>query len=51
MKNLLVDRVTFTPVETGDGGRTYAFKGELSYGAVLRYTNVVAPTGFEPVFS
>lgn len=36
LKKLLADRLVFTPVETGNGKRTYAFTGELTYGAVLR---------------
>ena len=35
-KKLLVDRVTFTPVEIGNGKHTYTFSGALSYGALLR---------------
>ncbi len=50
LKQLLVDRVTFTPVKVQRGKQTHAFRGELSYGAVLRNICVVAPTGFEPVF-
>lgn len=36
LKQLLVDRVEFTPGDLGDGRRTYQFQGELAYGAVLR---------------
>jgi len=36
LKKLLVDRVEFTPAKRGSGKNTYAFKGELSYGALLR---------------
>ena len=36
LKKLLVDRVTFTPIRTKNGRQTYAFTGELSYGALLR---------------
>ncbi len=50
LRQVLVDRVTFTPVKLGRGARTYAFTGELSYDAMLRNICVVAPTGFEPVF-
>ena len=35
-KKLLVDRVTFTPVEIGNGKHTYTFSGALSYGALVR---------------
>ena len=36
LKKLLVDRVEFTPVESGNGKRVYDFRGELSYGAILQ---------------
>jgi len=36
LKKLLVDKVEFTPVESSGGHRTYAFRGELAYGAVLQ---------------
>jgi len=36
LKKLLLDRVEFTPVIGENGNGTYAFKGELSYGALLR---------------
>lgn len=36
LKKLLVDRVTFTPIRAENGRQTYAFAGELSYGALLR---------------
>ena len=36
LKKLLVDRLTFTPVAFAKGKRTYAFSGELTYGAVIR---------------
>ncbi len=36
LKKLLVDRVEFTPVQERNGKGTYAFKGELHYGALLR---------------
>jgi len=36
LKKLLVDRVTFMPVQAEKGKQTYAFTGELSYGALLR---------------
>ena len=36
LKKLLADRVEFAPAVLENGDRTYAFKGELSYGAVLR---------------
>ncbi len=36
LKKLLVDRMAFTPADDRNGKRTYAFTGELSYGAVLR---------------
>ncbi len=36
LKRLLADRVTFDPVELGDGTWTYEFRGELTYGAVLQ---------------
>jgi DNA invertase Pin-like site-specific DNA recombinase len=36
LKKLLVDRVRFNPIELGNGKRTYAFEGELAYGAVVR---------------
>jgi hypothetical protein len=36
LKKLLVDRVEFTPIKTGNGKETYAFKGDLSYGAIVR---------------
>jgi hypothetical protein len=36
LKKLLTDRVTFTPTEA-EGKRVYAFKGVLSYGAMLEY--------------
>ncbi len=35
LKKLLVDRVEFAPVDAGGGRRTYAFTGELAYGALL----------------
>ena len=50
LKKLLVDGVEFAPVK-GDSGRpTCAFRGQLSYGAVLQNTCMASPTGFEPVF-
>ncbi len=36
LKKLLVDRVTFTPIESENGKQIYAFTGELSYGALVR---------------
>jgi len=36
LRKLLVDPIDFTPVTTDDGEQTYAFKGELTYGAVLQ---------------
>ena len=36
LKKLLVDQVVFTPVADAGGRRTYAFRGELAYGAVLQ---------------
>jgi hypothetical protein len=36
LKKLLKDKLAFRPVDVGKGKRTYAFTGELSYGAVLR---------------
>ncbi len=36
LKKLLVDRVTFTPVEVENGKQTYTFKGELGHGALIR---------------
>lgn len=36
LKKLLVDRAEFTPVPTEKKKRTYAFKAELSYGAILQ---------------
>lgn len=35
-KKLLVDRVTFTPVEIGNGKHTDTFSGVMSCGALLR---------------
>jgi len=63
LKELLVDRAEFTPVESGNGKRTYAFRGELSYGVVLREavsmrgvpsgirTRALAAITFSPVVS
>ena len=36
LKKLLVNRIVFTPVELTGARRTYAFQGELSFGAVIR---------------
>ncbi len=36
LKKLLVDRVVFAPVTLSGGTRTYSFRGELTYGALLR---------------
>ncbi len=36
LKKLLVDKVLFTPIDIGSSRQTYEFKGELSYGAIVR---------------
>jgi site-specific DNA recombinase len=36
LKKLLADRVTFRPVTLSNGSRTYSFRGELSYGALIQ---------------
>lgn len=36
LKRPLSDRVEFRPVDLGNGKRTYAFRGELTYGAILQ---------------
>ncbi len=38
LKKLLVDEVLFTPIDIGSSRQTYEFKGELSYGAIVRET-------------
>lgn len=43
LKKLLVDRVVFTPAVLENGDRTFAFKGDLTYGAVLR--EAIYPSG------
>ena len=40
LKKLLVDRLVFTPTEVNGGRPTYAFRGELSYGAILRELSI-----------
>ncbi len=36
LKQILVDRVEFKPVDFGNGQRTYEFRGESAYGAALQ---------------
>ena len=36
LKKLLVDHVGLSPTETPGGGQTYAFKADLTYGAVIQ---------------
>ena len=42
LKKLLVDRVDFSPVDSGTGRKTYRFRGELNYGAVLQGSGIYA---------
>jgi hypothetical protein len=53
LRRLLVGRLTFRP-RTGEGVRYYEFRGEGSLSGILtgivRTEELVAPTGFEPVF-
>ena len=54
LQTLLVDRVDCTPVLVA-GARGYAFTGDGTFGGLLAAstwpTTMVAPTGFEPVFT
>jgi len=36
LKKLLAKEVTFTPIQLENGKRSFEFRGELSYGAILR---------------
>lgn len=40
LKKLLVDRLVFTLAEADNGRPIYAFRGERSYGAVIRELNI-----------